>query len=209
MKQIEVEVRGKIERDNFENVLEILRETAEFRKEKKRLSFIHFPSDKASVRNEDIREDPIDLKVRITDKKAEMVMKYGRWGVEENRRELLFPIESDKFSDALDFLKYLGWNHGVLMDTTTYVFDYNEIEFAIVKSGEHCYFEAEKLCEQECEAKDILKEIKQACDKLGLKLFEEKEFIDFLNTMNERQDRLFNLEKQSFDEIKENFIDYF
>ncbi len=32
-KQIEVEVRGKIERKDFENVLETLRENAEFRKE--------------------------------------------------------------------------------------------------------------------------------------------------------------------------------
>lgn len=206
-KQIEVEVRGRIE--NFENTLNNFKNKAKFLGEKERLSFVYFPSDKEVSNVESVREDPIDLKVRITSKNPEIVMKYGRWGSEENRRELLFPIEIEKFPDALDFLKYLGWHKGVLMDTKTYVFEYKDIEFALVKSGEHSYFEAEKLCENECEAEALLKEIKEACTEMNLKLFEEQEFIDFLNTMNERKDRLFNMHEKTFDEVITKFKEYF
>ena len=44
---------------------------------------------------------------------------------------------------------------------------------------------------------------------MGLKLFEEQEFIDFLNTMNERKDRLFNMHEKTFDEVISKFQEYF
>lgn len=206
---IEVEVRGKIESEEFDNILAKLKEKTKFIKEKDRLSFIYF-RDKVGFHDvAEIQDDPVDLKVRITNKKAELVMKYGRWGATENRKEFLFPIATEQFGEALEFLKCLDWKHGVLMDTRTYVFEYKDIEFAVVKSGDICYFEAEKLCEKECEAEQIIKELQEACKELGLEIYQEQELIDLLNSANERQDRLFNMEQDSFEEIKERFGEYF
>ena len=76
--QIEVEVRGKIKQD-FNSVLKKFHDKTKFIKEKNRFSLIYFRGDK--VRNvAEIKDEEVDLKLRATNKKAEMAIKYGKWG---------------------------------------------------------------------------------------------------------------------------------
>ena len=204
-KQIEVEVRGKIQ--DFEKTLNNFKEKAKFVEEKDRISFIYFREGAKEVR--DVVDDPVDLKLRVTNKKAEIVMKYGKWGSQESRKEFLFPIELGKFGQALEFFKYLNWNNGILMDTKTFVFDYKEIEFALVKSGEFSYFEAEILVENQEEVEKSLEKIREVCNEMNLLIFESEEFIQLMNDLNARDDRKFNMLNQNFEEIKEKFSEYF
>ena len=179
-KQIEVEVRGGIK--NFEELLEKFRREAIFVEEKDRISFIYFREDSDVNDLNAVREDPVDLKLRVTNKEAEIVMKYGRWGAEEARKEFLFPIDLDKFGSALEFFMHLGWFRGVLMDTKTFLFKLENIEFALVRSGDICYFEAEKLISDEESVEESIMEIKKVCKKMGIEIFEEKEFIEMMET---------------------------
>jgi adenylate cyclase class IV len=206
-KQIEVEVRGKIK--NFDRVLQHFKEKAQFIKEKDRISFIYF-RDGTNVNDlSTIREDPVDLKLRVTNKQAEIVMKYGRWGTEEARKEFLFSVELEKFGSALEFFRHLGWYHGIIMDTKTFLFNFEGIEFALVRSGDLCYFEAEKLVDDSSEVKESIQEIKEICLKMNLEVFGEKEFIDLMESFNKRENRTFDFKKKSFDEVKKEFIEYF
>jgi adenylate cyclase class IV len=206
-KIIEVEVRGGIE--NFDETLENFNKKAKFIKEKDRISFIYFRDGTDVNDRSTIREDPVDLKLRITDKKAEIVMKYGRWGAEEARKEFLFPLELDKFGLALEFFSYLDWYKGVIVDTKTFLFQLDNIEFALVKSGDICYFEAEKLISDEKEIKKTIEEIKGVCNELNLRVFDEKELIEIMETLNKRDSRIFNLREKSFEKIKKNFEEFF
>jgi len=205
--KIEVEVRGKIK--DFEGTLKSFYEKAEFIEEKDRISFIYFRagSDGEDVNN--VREDPVDLKLRVTNKQAEIVMKYGRWGAEESRKEFLFPIELEKFESALEFFKCLDWSKGVLMDTKTYLFNYNGVEFALVKSGDISYFEAEILVKTQNEVSDAIEKIKKVCFDVGLEIFEEKDFIDMMNRLNKRENRIFDMRKDNFENIKNKFREFF
>lgn len=208
-KQIEVEVRGRISDGKLNKVLEKFKEEARFIEEKDRITFIYFKNGIGINDLSKVREDPVDLRVRITNKKAEIVMKYGRWGAVENRKEFLFPIEIEKFGQAVEFLKCLNWEKGVLVDTKTFVFDYKGIEFAIVRSGDFCYFEAEKLVDNKSEAPEVIEEIKKVCEEMGLKIFEEEEYICMIQDMNERKDRLFDMSQDDFEEIRKKFSDFF
>ncbi|MEA3248583.1 MAG: hypothetical protein U9Q73_02645 [Nanoarchaeota archaeon] len=205
--RIEVEIRGKI--DDFEDTLKRFQGKANFIEEKDRISFIYFREGKDPEDVDSIREDPVDLKLRVTNKSAEMVMKYGRWGVEESRKEFLFPFELEKFGSALEFFKHLNWSRGVLMDTKTYLFEYKGVEFALVKSGETVYFEAEILVNNPNEVKDAIEKIKKICIEVNLEIFEEGEFIEMMNNLNKRKDRIFDMQKENFKDIKDKFEEFF
>lgn len=206
-KQIEVEVRGKIE--NFDETLDYFRENAKFVEEKDRISFIYFREGKDVLNVDSVRGDPVDLKLRVTNGAAEMVMKYGRWGAEESRREFLFPIELRKFGEALEFYKNLDWFRGVIMDTKTYLFELDGVEFALVQSGDEAYFEGEILVDEDSEVEGTLGKIRDVCARVGLKVFDDGEFVSMMNRFNAREDRLFDMREDEFEEIRERFGEFF
>lgn len=205
--QIEVEVRGKITED-FDDVLDSFKEKAEFLEEKDRFSLIYFrdgPVDDVS----EIKDEKVDLRVRVTNKKAEIVMKHGTWGGNDSRKEILIPIDLEKFADTVDFLKCIDWDSGVLMATKTYVFNYKGVEFALVNSKELNYFEAEKIVENQEEADKATEEIKEICKEVGLGPFAEEQFIEEVNKMNNAPGAKFDLKKQNFKDIKEEYKEFF
>ncbi|MDD4614909.1 MAG: hypothetical protein PHI40_05835 [Caldisericia bacterium] len=203
--QIEVEVRGKIL--DFSKTLDFFKKNAQFVEEKDRLSFIYFREDVKDV--SEIKDELVDLRVRITNKKAEIVMKYGKWGSQESRKEFSFPISNENFGPALDFFKCLGWTKGVMMDTKTFVFNYEGIEFALASVGKNSYFEAEILVNSQKNIESANKKIKEVCSFLNLDIFSEGEFISLINYLNSRKEYLFDMEKENFEDIKEKFEEYF
>lgn len=203
---IEVEVRGKIK--DFEKTLEEFRSKAKFIQEKKRISFVYFRHEVCKdVRK--IKSEKVDLKARITNGKAEIVLKYGNWRGSDSRREISLPIEAGNFEEALDFLKCLDWSKGVIVTTDTFVFDYKGIEFAIVKNKYFNYFEAEKLTGERKDIDKINKEISEACEEFNLKPFTDDEFFDQLNTLNHIEKNQFDFTKQNLSYFEEKFKEYF
>ncbi|OIO80504.1 hypothetical protein AUJ84_03040 [Candidatus Pacearchaeota archaeon CG1_02_32_132] len=204
---IEVELRGKI--DDFEKEVQRFREFADFIEERDRFSLVY-------TRNEvpkDAREmldEKVDLKLRITNGNAELILKYGSWGSEECREEISIHIKKEEFDKYVKVLGYLGWNKGLVLSTKTFVFVYKDVEFALVKSNTgYCDFEAEMIANDEIEAEKKNKHIKEMCNELGLKIFEKDEFIELINKENNTPGRKFNFEKEGFENIKKRFVQFF
>jgi adenylate cyclase class IV len=197
---IEVEVRGGLNSKDFEKTIEVLKKKAKFIEIKNRLTLAYF---KRSLTKDcrEVKNEKVDLRLRITNKKAEMILKYGLWGAKDKRKEISIPIESDKFDDAVEMLGYLDWNKCLLATATTRVFDYKGIEFAIVKqNNKDCYFEAEKITENIEEAEKIHNEIEKACREEG--------FFDFINQLNKSVIFL-DFSKDSWKETKKKFLSFF
>ena len=204
---IEVEHRGLIEKKDFPKLKVFFSKNAEFVEEKDRFSVIYLQT--RAERIVETANDLIDLKVRITNKKSELVMKYGKWGGKDSRREFSFPIENNKFEEMIDFLKIMGQTHGVLMATKTFVYNYKDIEFVLVEVPNWgYYFEAEILTDEKT-AKEADKKLESECKKLGLKLIENEKFYKMLDELNELPGMKFDFEKQNFSDIKKRFIDFF
>ena len=147
MAKIEVEHRGLLTEEKFSAVNKFLKKNGKFLGEKDRFSVIYSPRGKETLR---VVRSPIDLKLRITNKESELVLKYGRWSGNDARKEFLFPIDSSKFEEMAEFLKILGYYYGVLQATKTYLYMYKGIEFAVVKVPNWgYYFEAEIAIEKE------------------------------------------------------------
>lgn len=204
-KQIEAEIRGRLR--NFKKTLSEFKQKAKFIKEKDRFSLLYFrgeiPKDVSEIKNE-----KVDLRVRVTNKNAEIVMKHGTWGGSDNRREILIPIELEKFEDAIDLLKYLGWDSGVIMTNKTYVFNYKMIEFALVDSKHYDYFEAEKMTDKK-NAEKVMEEIKEICREFELEPFREEEFISEINKINNDPEFRFDFKKDKFKDIKKKYKEFF
>ena len=207
MKQIEVEHRGIITEKKFNELKSFFHKNGKFLGEKERFSIIYFQS--KSKNSEDRKDDLIDLKLRITDGKTELVMKYGKCSGSDSRKEFLFEIDSEKFDQMVEFLEILGFRHGVLQATTTHTFLYKQIEFALVTVPNWgYYFEAEIVTDKKS-VKTADARIYKQCSDLGLKVPDEDAFWKLLDSLNSRDGFKFDLEHQDFSQIKKRFQDYF
>ena len=163
MAQVEVEHRGILTDKKFIKLNKFLKENGKFLGEKDRFSIIYSSRGKETFK---IIRSPIDLKLRVTNKKAELVLKHGKWSGNDARREFLFPIDSKKFEEMTEFLKILGYYYGVLQATKTYLYLYKGIEFAIVKVPNWgYYFEAEIATEKD-KIKNVNKKLYQYAKNL-------------------------------------------
>ena len=206
MKNIEVEVRGKIQ--DFDKTLEEFKQKAKFIEEKDRFSLIYFRAD-SPLDMETVKTEKVDLKLRITNKKPEIVLKYGFVRSTESRKEILIPISLDKFEEAVELFKFLDWYKGAIMATKTFVFNYKGIEIALVKNHIQNYFEAEKLISNKKDAEKELENIKKICSEEGLIVFTDDEFFDMMDKMNNAEGGIFDFREQNFKEIKEKFKEFF
>lgn len=206
MVKIEVEHRGLLTEKRFKELNRALKNNGKFLGEKDRFSIIYSPRGKETFR---VIRSPIDLKLRITNKKSELVLKYGRWSGKDARKEFLFPIDSKKFEEMTEFLKMLGFYYGVLQATKTYLYLYKGIEFALVKVPNWgFYFEAEIVADSESVAVAD-KKIMSTCKELNLEILNDKDFCKLLESLNKRPGFRFNFKKEKFLNIKKRFVNYF
>lgn len=151
----------------------------------------------------------IDLKLRITNKKTELVLKYGKWSGNDARKEFLFPIDSSKFEEVIEFLFILGFYYGVLQATKSYLYMYKGVEIVLVNVPKFgYYFEAEVTTNQNS-IKRTDQKITSVCKGLNLIVFDDKGLRKLLQDLNDRPGFRFNFKKQKFPDIKKRFRDYF
>lgn len=207
MPKVEVEHRGKLTEGKFRELKSFLKREGNLLGIKNRFSVIYSPS--RGRESFKLNRSPIDLKVRITNKKAELVLKYGEWSGNDARKEFLFPIDPKKFWEMVEFLLILGFYYGVLQATKTYLYLYNGIEIALVKvPGWGYYFEAE-IATSPNKVKKANEKIKKNCKELGISTLADKDFCALLESLNNRPGYRFNFKKQRFSDIKKRFSSYF
>ncbi|MDO8647139.1 MAG: hypothetical protein Q7R70_01855 [Candidatus Diapherotrites archaeon] len=205
--KIEVEHRGLLSERRFNELNSFFRKNGKFLGEKDRFSIIYFQKRCSNIL--ELKDNTIDLRLRITDKKAELCLKHGVWGSKDSRREISIPIDSKKFDEAVEFLRILGFVHGVLNATKTFSYKYNGIEFALVKVPKWGnYFEAEILTSKR-KMKKADGKLDAGLKKLGLKIVDEKQYHKLLNDLNNRPGFRFDFEKESFSRVKKRFKEYF
>jgi len=143
MVKIEVEHRGLITERKVKELDKFLRKNGKFICKKSRFSLIYF--DHGEKPDFNLQKDShVDLRLRIINKKTELVLKHGAWSGKDARKEYFFPIESKKFEDMAELLQAIGMYYGGLQATKTMVYIYKGVEIALVNApGWGWYFEAE------------------------------------------------------------------
>lgn len=199
----EVEARGKLTVSTAEIVKIFKKLNAKFLGKTRRFSLIYLRNKGADKNN------PVDLRIRVTNGKAEIILKYGKWGAFDSREEVSVPIFIKDFSNAVEMLRLIGWTHGVINVNDRYKFRYKGIEFVFVDNVVATYFEAERLTKTKGKIAEERKYITKICNELGVKPFSDVEFYDLIDKINKSKGRQFDFDKENFEDIKNKFKRYF
>ncbi len=206
MPNIEVEQRGRLSEDDFKRLNIFFAKEGMFLGEKKRFSVITASSSK-SVK--EVVDEKIDLRIRVTNGKSELVLKHGKWGSMDSRREINIAFDTNDFSEMIDFIRLIGFNRVVLQATDTRCYKYKGIEFALVHvPGWGHYFEAEIMADKD-ESETAHRTIGQELERLELKIANQEEYHKLLDEMNNREGFRLDLNQTDFQKIKKRFAEYF
>jgi len=207
-KQMEVEYIGNLDKNQFEELKKKLETEGAFKKRKERISFMYFkdniPKDISEIKDEDI-----DLRLRITNKKPEIIVKKGSFTGAHSRKEISIVFSMEEIETYIDFLSALGWHIGVIYAAETFVYEYQGIEFSLVAIKDYGYnFEAEILTTKEDEP-NARKKIGSVLKELNLMPFDEDGLNKQCNEINNQKELRFDFSRQNFDEFRTKFSDFF
>jgi len=207
MAQVEVEFMGSIDKKKFDELKLFFSKNGKFSKIKERISFMYF-RDKIPKDLSEIKDEPVDLRFRITNKMPEIVLKYGNFSGSNARKEVSLEIKREEIENYIEFLHLLGWSIGVINATKTYVYDYQGVEYALVEIKDYGYnFEAEILSDENF-VEAAKKQINQQLNLLDLKPFNEKELNQQCNAINNKKELQFDFSKQPFKHFRDRFKDF-
>ncbi|MCL5411420.1 MAG: CYTH domain-containing protein [Patescibacteria group bacterium] len=197
-KNIEVEVRGPISKKKLLELEKIFRKSGRFKTLKERVLIDY----STFLPNGNMRERTKDIRLRITNGIPEIIVKLGKAGGLETRKELSVLVGKGEFETLVQIFGALGLVKGALCVRKSRVYDYRGVEFALVEVPNHSYyFEAEKLVSDEEDLKKAEKDLKNICQELNLSLFSDEEFYNYIEILNKEANEVFD-----FDNYREGYF---
>jgi adenylate cyclase class IV len=200
-KNIEVEIRGPLSKEKFEELVKLFDEKGKKKSEKDRVLIDYSTFLEGGVENR-----KKDIRLRCTNKIPEIVVKLGEWGENEQRKELSILGKAGEFDLLVEIFGELGYKKGMLCERKSKVYDYKGIEFALVEVPEHSYYyEAEKMADKDENAEQLLEEIKNVCEELGLEVFDKTQFFKYIQKLNDEVNEIFDYDNYTLDYFKNRF----
>ena len=194
-KKTEVEVIGPLSKNKFEELKEIFSQKATFLGVNHKLTLMYF-RDKIPKDIEEIKNEKVDLRLRIINKHPETVLKYGLFTGSHSREEISIKFDKQDFHKYIKFLCYLGWDKCVLYATKNYIYKYKGVEFSLVYINDYGYnFEAEIVTSKENE-KEARKKIFAILKELEIAPFINEKMRKQCNDINNRKEFQFDFLKQ-------------
>lgn len=202
MKNIEVELRGLISKEKILELEEIFQKNGKFKGVKDRILIDY----STYLPNEGIENRTKDIRLRVTNKIPEIIVKLGKWGGEENRKELSILTKQGEFDKLVQIFGAIGLIKGALCVRKTKVYDYKNVEFSLVEIPNHSYyFEAEKLIDDNDNEEEAKNEIKRICKELDLNLFSDNEFFQYVKKLNKEANKIFDFNNYQEGYFKDKF----
>lgn len=200
-KDIEIEIRGPLTAEKYTELKTFLDAHAKKTGEKDRvlIDYSTFLPGSVADRQKDIR-------LRVTNGVPEIIVKIGSWGENEQRKELSVTTAPGTFDTLTEIFAALGYEKGMMCVRKSQVYEYKDIEFALVEVPKHSYYyEAEKMAHSDENADALTKEIIDVCTELGLPVFKKEEFFAYIETLNKEANEVFDASTASPHYFKERF----
>lgn len=148
-----------------------------------------------------MRKNCFDIKVRITDRKSEVVIKKGDYH-SPNRTEYTQSISNDEFLNMVRIFSQFGFGSKVFERTTLNFQFPDSVVISLVKAGDYSYLEIEKMTNKKDQyaAKIILQNI---ANDLGVSILKDKNsYYAFCNMLTEKVDWRFFGTKKDFAKLE-------
>jgi len=186
-KNIEIEIRGPLSKEEFDNLVSFFEIEGKKTGEKDRVLI-----DYSTFLDDEIENRKKDIRLRVTNGIPEIIVKLGSWGGTEHRKELSVFAKQGDFDTLVEIFAALGFSKGVLCVRKSKVYEYKGIEFALVEvPGHSYYYEAEKMASTENDANLILEEIRMVCRDLNLNIFDKDQFFEYIKKLNNESNEIF------------------
>jgi len=200
-KNIEIEIRGPLSKEKFEDLAGLFEAEGKKITEKNRVLIDYSTFLKGGVRN---RQK--DIRLRVTNGVPEIVVKLGKWSGADQRKELSVFTKPGKFDTLVEIFAALGFRKGVLCIRKSKIYEYKGIEFALVEvPGHSYYYEAEKMASKREDSEKITHEIKDICKDLKLEVFNQKQFFEYINQLNKEANEIFDYTSYTSNYFKNRF----
>lgn len=200
-KNIEIEIRGPLSKEEFDNLVKLFEAQGEKTSEKDRILIDYSTFLEGGVENRHK-----DIRLRVTNGIPEIIVKLGEWGGTEQRKELSVFTKPGEFDTLVEIFGELGFRKGMLCARKSKVYEYKDIEFALVEvPGHSYYYEAEKMAHKNEDADKIIKEMKNVCKDLNLEVFGKKRFFEYIDKLNKESNEVFDYKNHTLDYFKKRF----
>lgn len=207
MAKFEIEQRGRLSKEKHDELAKFFSENGKTLEKKHRISLIW-----CTAKNNiaEVKDEEIDLRLRVTNGEGEVVLKHGKWGGKDARKEFSFKVENiEKFWDYLEFVRILGYQKFLLTETIKEDFLYKGIDFSLVEIPEWgYYFEAEILAEKN-EIDQANHKIETIVGEVGLEIINEADYHELLDSINNRPGGRLEMTDETVEKIKPKFAKYF
>ncbi len=201
-KDIEVELRGLLSKEQYDGLNETLVGKSGLKEEKYRILLDY----STYLPGEGIEDRKKDIRVRVTNGVPEIVVKLGSWGGSESRKELSFKGSPGSFDTLVEIFGNLGFTKAVLCERRTKAYDYKGVEFALVEvPGHSYYFEAEKMAHGEANMAEVESEIRAVCEELGLSILTKEDFFKYIDTLNREANAVFEFDSHTENRFRDEF----
>lgn len=200
----EVELRGLLPGNSHLELESFLTQNGTLKQEKNRvlIDYSTFLPDGG------IQDRSRDVRIRNTNGNSEIIIKMGSWGGSESRTEHAVHTQ-DGFDQLAEVMHLLGYDKGILCVRRTKVFEYKNIEIAIVEVPNHSYyFEAEVELPADANQDDINQahtKIESIVAELGLKLLSDNDFFAYIETLNKEANTVYSHMDESKTFFQDNF----
>ena len=129
-KNIEVEIRGRISKDKRDELVNFLKKNGKFIRTQERILLDY----STFLPGEGLENREKDIRLRVTNKTPEIIVKLGKWGVEnESRKELSVLSSIGDFDKLVDIFGHLGYKKAILAIRNSVLYKYKNIPTETIK----------------------------------------------------------------------------
>lgn len=197
-KNIEIEFRGPLSKDEFTKLDKFLKQEGHFKLNKERILIDY----STFISTEGLKGRVNDIRLRVTNKIPEIIVKIGKMSEAESRKEISILANRGDFDKLVQVFAALGFTKGMLCVRRSRVYMYKNIEFSLVEVPNHSfYFEAERLISSIRNKEQAQRDIRKVCKRLNLRLFNDKTLFSYIRKLNKEANEVFN-----FKNYKENYF---
>lgn len=181
---VEVEIRGPLTKEGAEKLKEFFRTNGEHVESHTRemIRLYDYPGF-----DEDTLKREVDIRLRDTDGRCEIMVKKKMSENNVARSELSLKLQDTNLDTAKDVLKALGYAKGLWMHRKKDVYAYAGIEWSIVEAPEDIfYYEAEQEADDGADLQKIETHLKAEAEKLQIKVFTPEEYREFIRFLSDK-----------------------
>lgn len=186
-KNIEVEVSGPLSKEKQFELTEF------FSKNGKKVNVKHrVLIDYSTFLGDGLKNREKDIRLRITNGRPEIIVKLGLWNSSSHRKELSVMTEEGSFDRLVQIYAALGYEKGMLCERTTQVYEYDGIEFALIEVPGHSFHYEAEIMSDDGDIESAEQHIKDVCTQIGLKIFSEDEYVQYIEILNKEANEIFD-----------------